>query len=152
MSMSDMIAAPIEADIGELKGVLLRRLNDQDIAAIDEWLKARYIRIARLSVVDEEDDDEKMLVIQAAIDRAMQISWMVPPGSAMLANPLGLARLLWQACTQEKYTLEDFHRQMFTPGVAESATGYLKQIAPRVPGPEPKSGTGEKKPGASETT
>lgn len=74
---------------------LLSPLTDADISSLDGWLRHRIIETAAAAAESITNPEIRQLVIDRAIERAMQLTWLSGRGTQMMASPDGLARMMW---------------------------------------------------------
>jgi len=82
----------------ELAGVQYRMgpLVKEDIAELNNWLRNQVISMARNSCRETgATDEEKKLIIAAAIEHAASLSWMSGRGARMMATIDGWSQILW---------------------------------------------------------
>lgn len=134
MSQEDVIGAGsfVTFDNIEYK---IRRINDKDIALLNEWVRGRIVSIARSSLEGVEDEFTRQETLSAAITKAMSTSWMYGDGAKMMASPEGLARIIWQAMqgVDDRLSYEDMRGLMLIPEHVNEVTRSLHIIKPKRP-------------------
>lgn len=145
MSMEDLVDLPVELELGAMK-LKLRRLNDQDIVALDKWVRAKVISIAQESLNDDMSDDERQEVLNSAYTKAMQTTWLTGDGQALISSSEGIARIIYQACLTPNVDPSHLHMCMYNKDYVLAAKEALDQISPKIPGSVP-MGKHEPQPG-----
>lgn len=116
--MSDHIptAAPATVLL-DGKEFRLHPLTDRDIDELNVWLRASHLRMVRTSLDDEMTDAEKNRIELVTQRICMGINWMSGQGAAMMASPVGMARILWQSTRRDHpdMSADDFTSLMFNP-------------------------------------
>ena len=94
MDRAQVTAAPVDVVIGE-KTYTLTPLSDQATGELDNWLRARVVRIARGSLDLSMSSDEKQEVMNQAFECASKLSWVMDP-QLITSTPDGLCRFVYQ--------------------------------------------------------
>lgn len=147
--LSRLVAAPVEVDLGLIK-IRMSPLNDEDMAELDEWVRARYIANARRSVEEEHavGSDVWRAVVKLAMDEAMGITWSSATGAKLMATTDGMARLAYQGAKRNHPEL-DFallRKAMFDPrNVFALQEKFAKANAMPPQAAQPAKGGGPKK-------
>jgi len=114
---------------------VLSRLTDRDLSELDEWLRARIIKMAQASLPDDASDKLFERTMGVAMSKAMRTTWMSGDGARMMATPDGMARIIWQSAHHEDPDVEyeELRRLMFVPENVKTTNEAMKSIRPRVP-------------------
>jgi hypothetical protein len=70
-------------------------LTDRDIDELEEWLQSRLITIARNSLDENCDQQQRDEIIKMAIREGAKVTWRSQQGLEMLANPKGIAQIAY---------------------------------------------------------
>jgi hypothetical protein len=119
-------------------------VTDKDISELDEWVQARYIRIARDSLPSDASPEEREETIRIAMLQAQSLTWLSGHGAKMIATVAGMTRLVWQSIRREHpdVTEEDLREHMFSPENIEAANIAFKKLnSPSKKGPKAKRNT-----------
>lgn len=129
---AQITAAPMEVPLG---GQLYRMspLNDVDIAELDNWLKARVIRMARESLSPDADEADRRLTVESAIAYATTLTWMSGQGAKLMATLDGMAQIIWQSIKRHhpNVTPAEIRSKLLDPRSmeeAETAFGMLNRV------------------------
>lgn len=135
MTTEDLTAASVPVTLGG-EELLVNRLTDRDISELNEWVRAEFIKMARLSLSGITDKLEREETLRLAMSEAAGISWMSGRGAQMMATPDGLARIIWQGCKDNHPTFPyEFVRSlMMKPGAVQVVRDSLQKIRPKAPG------------------
>lgn len=108
----------------------LHPLNDRDIEALNLWLRANHLRTVRASFDEDTSESEKNRIEVVAQRVAMDITWMHGQGAAMMASPVGLARILWQSTRRDHpdMTMDDFNKMMFNPANVNEVNAAFESL------------------------
>jgi hypothetical protein len=116
--LSKLTAAPVEVNLGKIK-LLMSPLTDRDMAELDEYVRAVYVRNARVSVDDVKDSDPSMWgrVMKFAMETALLLTWSRPPGSNVMGTTDGIVRLAYQGAKKHTsgLTLESLRAALTDP-------------------------------------
>ena len=94
MDRAQVTAAPVDVEIAG-KTYTLTPLSDRDTGELDNWLRARVIRIARESLDSFMSSEERQEVMNQAFECACKLSWVMGP-SLLTSTPDGLMRFIYQ--------------------------------------------------------
>ncbi len=86
-------ARPI--NIGKLE-LLMVPLADIDIAEINNWLRAEYVRSAISAIDDNTPDKLANRIIEVAQKSAANLTMFTEQGIRMLTDIAGISRIIWQ--------------------------------------------------------
>lgn len=75
---------------------MMTPLTDADITALDNWLRARIIRMARNSLTPESTEAEEEATMRQAFKFACTLTWLSTQGRQLINTLDGLAQLFWQ--------------------------------------------------------
>lgn len=75
----------------------MSRLTDRDISELDEWLKAKFIEMARSSLTPGLSSAEREETLGVAMRIAMSMTWMSGQGARIIGTIDGISRLLYQS-------------------------------------------------------
>lgn len=112
---SKLVAAPAEVPLGTIT-LFMSPLNDLDMAELDEWVRAQYVRNALAGVKDAERETWER-VMKLAMGEALRLTWTHPPGNALMVTPEGIVRLAWQGCKRNMpdLTYEKLRAELLDP-------------------------------------
>lgn len=105
-------------------------LTDVKIAEMDEWLQARVIRTAQLSLTPTMTAQERREVLDAAIDRSQGFSITSTEGAKVLATVDGWAQMVWMMVRDNHpdVNVERLRALMFNPeNLKEAKRVWAKQ-------------------------
>lgn len=93
------------------------QLSDKDIAELDEWLRARFISMARDSLGPDCSQKQIDDTLAVAMRDAMGLTWMSGIGARVMASVDGVARLAWQMVhhSHPTVTYEEIRKHMYDP-------------------------------------
>lgn len=107
-------------------------LRERDSEELNEWVRAAYVRQARLSFEPQErGTPECNEAVQRAMADALSLTWFRSPGAAMVfSSKRGLARVLLPGCKREHpdLTLDDLVAGLKTPAIVEEAEATFARI------------------------
>lgn len=112
---AEITAAPVGVSIGG-KTYRISPLTDQDIGELDNYLRAKVVRIARESLPSNASEVDRQLTMRAAVNESLSISWL-SHCSQELRTIGGMARWLWQLLHRE-------HPDLTVEAVAEMVTKH----------------------------
>jgi hypothetical protein len=95
LPIASITAAPVPVKIGGVE-YLMTPLTDADITALDNWLRARVIRMARSSLTADSTDAEEEMTMRQAFRFASTLTWLSNDGLKLINTLDGLSRLFWQ--------------------------------------------------------
>ncbi len=112
-------------------------LTDKDIAELDEWVQARSIRIARMSLSAEADAMERRETMSLAMSEASRLTWMAGEGAAVMATLPGMTRLVWQSVKKSHPDVTErmLAEKLFSPENLNAAIDtyeHLNNIGPNL--------------------
>jgi hypothetical protein len=88
------------------------RLDDVDIAELDEWVQVTVIQRATKALTEDMPATLREEVLRSAHREAATLTWMGGQGAKILATVDGMARLVWQMLKKSHPDLTpDFVRQ-----------------------------------------
>jgi hypothetical protein len=70
-------------------------MTDEDIATMDQWIRARHVRIARATLSPDATDAQRELTESVALRQASSMTFMSGAGAALMGTPEALAMLFW---------------------------------------------------------
>lgn len=142
--MAHVTAGKFPIHLGD-KVLLLTPLTDKDIEEINNWFRAEFVKIARMSFDDSMTQDERAEVLQCAMREARESHWMSASGERVIKTPEGMARVLWQSFKKEhpSLTVEEVRELIMTPGNLEMALTVWREV--NVPESSGKAASSEKK-------
>jgi hypothetical protein len=110
MDKAQATNAPFPLQLGDLK-LEMRALRDGDIGALDNWVRSEYVHSLRatLTGLSQAERDESLRVI---FQQAAKMHAFENRGAALLATPMGLAKLVQVSC-DTKEPIERIHKLMF---------------------------------------
>lgn len=115
-STATATAAPMEV---LLKGKPARMapLTDKDIAELDNWLKARVIRMARQAIDETWSEEEKRTLYAAAVANATTLTWVSGEGAKLMNTLDGMSQVFWQCFRRysPRVTLDEVRAAMLDP-------------------------------------
>lgn len=92
----------------------LSPLSDKDITELDNWVRARYLYIARSGISENATDEEKDRIERIAQQTAATLCWYLGYGASIMACLDGLCRILYQAAqnNHKGLTYDDLHERL----------------------------------------
>lgn len=75
---------------------LAQQLTDRDISELDEWIRSRFIEMARKSLASDASEEERERTLRVAMREAQSMTWVSGQGARIIGTIDGLARLMWQ--------------------------------------------------------
>ena len=115
---------PIETEF------LMTALSDRDMTELDEWVRSRYIDMARKSLPSDATQEQREETMRLAMDRAIGLTFMSGIGARMMATIEGVARLTWQSlrARQPNLTYEQVKAYMFSKENVKCANERWKEL------------------------
>lgn len=91
--------------------------SDVEIAELDEWVRNKYITIARDSIPPDATQSERDETLRIAFNGASTLTWMSGQGARMMASVDGMAQIVWMGCrAQHKdVSVSQLRALMFNP-------------------------------------
>lgn len=127
MDKAAVTSAPFPLRLGKHE-LSMRPMRDVDIGELDNWVRGRYVQTVR-DTLEGLSDSERRESLQIAFDRASLLTAFAAPGSAILATPEGLAKLVQLACRSDVPWTE-LHQLMFDPQNAEAVRMAFAALNP----------------------
>lgn len=89
--------------------------TDKDIAELDLWVRAEFIKTARASLEPAMSQLEREETLTVAMRAASGLSWMSGQGAQMMGTVTGMARLAYQGVKRNhpEITCEWLQKQLF---------------------------------------
>lgn len=113
-------AAPTTIKLGK-REFKVSPLTDEGIATLDQWVRARHVRIARSTLPEDVALEQRELTERIALEQASNMSFMFGTGSMIMSSVEGWAQILW-CCTREHHkdvTAKEFAGLLTDPGNLE---------------------------------
>ena len=119
---------------------IVHPLNDRDIEELNVWLRAKHLRMVRASFDEDTTEADKNRIELIAQRVAIGLTWMHGQGAAIMASPVGLARILWQSTRRDhpEMTMDEFNSLMFNPANVDEVNAAFESLNVK----EPNSSTG----------
>lgn len=127
--MAEITGAPVPIWLGK-EEYLLSPLTDKDIAALDNWIRARHIQIARSSFTEETTPVERTEILTIAMQQAASLTWMGPSGAKIMSTLDGVSRVVYQGLLKKhpEITHAKVMSLLFDPEVVKQATEAFKKL------------------------
>lgn len=122
------VGTPFPVTFADGLKVNMHPLNDEDISALDMWVRARFIETARASLPKRASKEEREETLSVAMGQAQGLTWMSGVGSTILATIDGLTQLVWQASHDPTLDIIRLRTQLFDPVNAERAHDAFRQV------------------------
>lgn len=94
--MADVTGASFPITLGGAE-YHMSPLSDIDIEELNNWLRSRFIQMARDSLPENASQQQVDDTLRVAMQTAHDMSWMTGAGAKQMSHPDGIARLLWQS-------------------------------------------------------
>ena len=144
MDRAQITAASFPFKLGK-KTYRLSPLTDADIGELDNWLRARTIRMVTDSL-DGQAPDIRRELMHEAIVTASSITWLSDEGLKMMGTLDGMAQLVWQMArgNHPDATPQDVRKELGDPANLDQARAAFRLL--NVPRQEPGKKGARRKP------
>lgn len=152
--MPHVTAAPFPIKLGKFT-YEMSPLSDSDTEAINNWLRASYIQMARDSLTPKSTEAEREETLRIAMTTARKLSFMEGDGAEIISSLEGVTRVLWQSIRrkhpevswelfrQQVWELKDLSEAELSHDIS-TAMSVWKEInvgkAGKIDAPPPKTG------------
>lgn len=149
MSLSKLTAASLPIVIGG-KTYQASPLSDKDLAELDNWVRADFIRTARQSLTPGMTSAERDETLSIAMREAQGLCAFRGTGAKQLATLPGMIRLVWQSIKRNHPTTteEELSALLLTPDKAAEAIAEANSVFAQLNMPEKQPAKAGKKGGA----
>ncbi len=93
--MPDLTQAATPLHLGGVE-YRLSPCTDEDIEELDNWLRSSVIRMAHDSLTEGMSQAERREILDVAMDKARELSWVSGDGAKAMASLDGISRVVWQ--------------------------------------------------------
>lgn len=102
--------------------------RDKDYDEVNEWLRSRIISIARKSIAEVRDQDERDEVLGAAVREAAKVDLVNGSGFRSIQSPDGVTRLFYQSVKRGKpeFSFDDARKVLRKPDGLPDAVKCLE--------------------------
>lgn len=108
----------------------LSPLNDIGREALDEWVRSRYIKRAKLLIEELDNESDKRLALKVAFEEAASLTWLTGKGAKMIATIEGMIRMIFEGIriNHPDLTIEEFTQHTFDQAILEEANAAFDAL------------------------